>query len=96
LEKDHSLVTIFAGVAGDIDAVPNPLSLWVPGVGPFELISEPPPLPPSGRFMTRQEFITNYLEPQHKRMAGQLLPDGDRTLEEWRSLWQQKLNSPAQ
>lgn len=46
--------------------------------------------------MTRQEFITNYLEPQHKRMAEQLLPDGDRTLEEWRSLWLQKLNSPAQ
>lgn len=46
--------------------------------------------------MTRQEFITNYLEPQHKRLAGQLLPAGDRSLEEWRSLWQQKLNSPAQ
>jgi hypothetical protein len=89
-----SLVTIFAGVAGEIDAVPSPYTLWVDGLGPLETIPPPPfPLPASP--MNRQEFVQNYLEPQQRRMAIALLPEGTRPLEEWRSLWQAALNSPA-
>ncbi|MBD2019343.1 hypothetical protein H6F43_03985 [Leptolyngbya sp. FACHB-36] len=45
--------------------------------------------------MTRNEFCTQYLDPQHVNTAKALLPDEVHSLDEWRSLWNRILNSPA-
>ncbi len=45
--------------------------------------------------MNRQDYIQNYLTWEHQRMASHLLPDETHSKEEWDSLWQRVLNSPA-
>ncbi len=45
--------------------------------------------------MSRSEFIEHYLPFQEQNMARHLLPEAVKSLEEWRSLWNRMLNSPA-
>lgn len=45
--------------------------------------------------MNKETFVANYLPREQQAMARFLLPDGEKSLEEWRSLWKRQLNQPV-